>query len=71
MGVLPGCRSIHQVCAVLVEVSSGYQKGRGIFWICEWRERSGNRKELGEERQRALGKDKGFQKKKSRGRQEE
>lgn len=56
---------------MLVEVSSEYQKGRGIFWIFEWRERSGNRKELGEERQRALGKDKGFQEKKSRGKQEE
>lgn len=34
--------------------AGGTQKGasegeEGLFWICEWRERSGNRKELGRE----------------------
>jgi len=69
--VLPGCMSMYQVCAVLVELRREPQKGRrGSFGSVSGEKGQGiGRSSV--ERQRALGKDKRFQKKKSRGRREE
>lgn len=69
--ILPGCMSMSQVCAVLVEIKREHQKGRrGSFGSVSGEKGQGiGRSSV--ERQRVLGKDKQLQKKKSRGRREE